>query len=268
MSEFEIILKHVPPALLVIFRIGGLMMYGPLFGSSVIPARVKVFLAFMTGIATYPLLSRQHFAGVELTLELWHIAPLMAMELLIGLIIGFVASLPLLAMQTGGLLMGQQMGLGFAQLYNPAIDDEGDIVGQMLFFMALAVFLICGGHEWMLLAVLNSFEHVPVGRFSVDLSMLSLVSGVLAASLELALRVAAPLLTLVFLETVAMGLLAKTVPQLNILSLGFPLRILAGLAITIAGLTIINDVELDAIGEAFQAISEWLESSGTTEEEA
>lgn len=260
MFDLHAILPHVAPALLVIFRIGGLTMYGPVLGSSVIPVRLRVFLSFIVGIAAYPLLAAQHFVNVDVKLELWSLAPLVAMELLIGLVIGFISSLPLLAMQTGGLLMGQQMGLGFAQLYNPTIDDEADIVGQMLFFMALAGFVIAGGHESMLMAVLHSFEHIPLGRFAMDLNTLDLVSGVLLSSLELALRVAAPLLALVFLETVAMGFLAKTVPQLNILSLGFPIRILVGIAIVTLGLVVINDVATDSISETLQMLFQWIEN--------
>ncbi len=254
------ILDHIAPALLVIFRIGGLMIYGPVFGSAIIPARIRVMLAFLIGIASYPLLSAAHFAGLDLKLEVWTLAPLVAMELLMGLIIGYVASLPLISLQTGGLIIGQQMGLGFAQLYNPAIDDEADIVGQILFFMAVAGFLIGGGHEAMVLAVLNSFQHVHPGSVAVDGSVIDLITGVLIASLELALRVAAPVLALVFLETVAMGYLAKTVPQLNILSLGFPVRILAGIGVTALGLVVINDVAMDSITSTMTTIFEWLGS--------
>jgi flagellar biosynthesis protein FliR len=258
MSSYPVILEHISPALLVIFRIGGLMIYGPVFGSSIIPARVRVFLSFLVGAAVYWIVSDGGRAGGGMKFNLWLLAPMVAMELLIGLIIGYLASLPLIGLQTGGLIMGQQMGLGFAQLYNPAIDDEADIVGQMLFFMALAGFLMLGGHEWMLLSVLHSFEHIPPGGFSMSFDVIELVTGVLLASLELALRVAAPVLAMVFLETVAMGFLAKTVPQLNILSLGFPLRILVGIGTVAAGLVVINDVAIDSITTTFDGIFNWI----------
>ena len=258
MSSYLAILDHLPAALLVVFRIGGLMIFGPVFGSSVIPVRVRVFTAFAIGLAAYGLLSSKLHVGEGLKLDLWTLAPLIAMELLIGLVIGYVASLPMVAVQTGGLIMGQQMGLGFAQLYNPAIEDEADIIGQLMFFMALAGFLAIGGHESMMLAVLNSFEHVQLGGFVPDQSMISLVTGLLMSSLELALRVSAPLLALIFLETVAMGFLAKTVPQLNILSLGFPIRIMGGLLIVAVGLVVINDVTMDSVNEAITAMFEWI----------
>jgi flagellar biosynthetic protein FliR len=259
-DQYETILEHVPPALLVVFRIGGLMIYGPVFGSSVIPVRVKVFLSFLIGIAVYPLLATRLGLGTDIDLELFALVPLVGLELLIGLLIGYMASIPMIAVQTGGLVMGQQMGLGFAQFYNPGIDDEADIVGQILFFMALAGFLVIGGHEAMVLAVLRSFEYIPLGTFAVDLDVIALLAGLLLSAFELALRVAAPVLALVFLESLAMGYMAKTVPQLNILSLGFPLRILAGFAMVMLGLYVIGDVAMDGIDAVLNAIFEWVQS--------
>jgi len=258
-SQYQVILNHIPPAMLVIFRIGGLMIYGPVFGAPVIPARVKVFLALLVGLAAYPLLSAECLAGQAPALNLWSLAPLVAMELLIGLLVGYAASIPLVAVQTGGLLMGQQMGLGFARFYNPGIDDEADIVGQMLFFMALAGFLLIGGHEAMMAAILRSFQYIPLGGFAVDADILSLLAGMLLAAFELALRVAAPVLALVFLESLAMGYMAKTVPQLNILSLGFPIRILAGFTMIMLALVVMNDVVMDGIDAVLNEIFLWVE---------
>ncbi len=251
--------------MLVVFRFGGLMIYGPVFGSPSVPLRVKVMLSFLLGVAVYPLLTHVHPTGdAPLQLELWSLAPMVATELMIGMIIGYVASIPMTAVQTGGLVMGQQMGLGFARFFNPAIDDEADIVGQLLFFMALVGFLMIGGHEAMILAVMHSFQHVPLGGFVPDQSLLDLLSGLLLAAFELALRVSAPLLAIIFLESIAMGFVSKTVPQLNILSLGFPLRILAGFAIIALGLVVIDEVVMDSVDFVLQLLFEWIDGAGTT----
>ncbi len=237
------------------------MIYGPIFGSSVIPPRVKIFLALVLGLAVYPLVRPEH--GQTLSLDLWTLGPLVAMELMVGLVIGFLATLPLVAVQVGGLVMGQQMGLGFARFYNPAIEDDADVLGQVLFLMVLAGFLMIGGQESMVLAVLHSFEHMPapaITSFAPDLQLAGLMAGLLSAALELALRVAAPLLCLLFLQTLAMGFIAKTVPQVNILSLGFPLRILAGLSMIGLGLVVIDDVIMEFVGEALRLIFEWVEA--------
>lgn len=254
------ILEHIAPALLVVFRIGGLMVYGPVFGSSVVPVRLKAFLSLALGLSVYPLMSREIFAGQELALDLWSLGPLVATELLIGMVVGYVASFPMVAVQTGGLMMGQQMGLGFARFYNPAIDDQADIVGQVLFFLALALFLSIGGHDAMVLAVFNSFKHIPLGQFAADGDLIALICGMLLTALEIALRVAAPVLAMIFLESLAMGFIAKTVPQLNILSLGFPLRIIAGVGLVALGVVIIAEVMMEGIDVALNALFDWIAS--------
>jgi len=253
------LLHHIAPALLVIFRIGGLMIYGPVFGSGVVPVRVKVLLAFVLGAAIYPTLAAQEHTAIGIPLNLWMIGPLIALELLIGLVIGYLASLPLSSMQMGGVIVSQQIGLGFAQLFNPAIDDESDVIGQLLFFMALATFLVIGGLDSLVLTLLHTFERIPAGGVAVNQHLLPLITGAMLSSLELGLRIAAPLLCIVFLETVALGFLSKTVPQLNILSLGFPLRILVGLLIMAVGLTVLDDVVLDEVAAMFDAINVWVD---------
>ncbi|MCH7545801.1 MAG: flagellar biosynthetic protein FliR [Planctomycetes bacterium] len=260
MSQVQAILDHVPPALLVIFRIGGIMVFGPLFGSSIIPGRIKVMLAFIIGLAVYPILADSVLTPPPLKLELFSLAPIIAMELLIGMVIGYIASIPLTSMQMGGLMIGQQMGLGFARFFNPAVNDEADVIGQVLFFMGLAAFLIIGGPEMMLIALLNTFEYVPLGGFVPDLSLIDFIVGLLLASFELGIRIAAPVLAIVFMESVVMGFVAKTVPQINILSLGFPLRIISGFALVAIGLTVINDVMMDHINEMLTEMFEWVDS--------
>src|SRR5262249_34262416 len=87
--------------------------------------------------------------------------------------------------------------------------------------------------------------------------LLALALGLLAASLEVALRVAAPLLMLVFLESVAMAFIARTVPQFNVLSLGFALRILGGLLVVVLGLVVMDEVVMDLMRETLEKILAW-----------
>jgi flagellar biosynthetic protein FliR len=258
MTSWDAILEHVGPALLVMFRLGGLTIYAPVFGSPVVLTRLKVFLCLLIGLAAYPAIAARSGIGA-VPLELFSLAPLIALELAIGLVLGFMAGLPLIAAQCGGLIIGQQVGLGFGRIFNPALDDESDVLGQMLFFLALAGFLLVGGHEGMVLAVLHSFDRLPPGGFVPDGALLSVLNAMLLSALELALRIAAPLLALVFLESVALGFIARTVPQLNILSLGFPLRILLGLLILAVGLLIIDEVLMEAIDQTLRTMLAWVE---------
>src|SRR5690606_26729433 len=152
--------------------------------------------------------------GVDLIM----LVPLVVGETLIGMTIGLIVSIPVVSVQMGGLLMGQQMGLGIANVFNPAVDTEGDIVGQILLYLALSSFLALGGLESMHLALAESFAQAPIGTMSAGRAPLDLIVALTASGYELALRVAAPVMCILFLETLVIGFLMKTVPQLNILS--------------------------------------------------
>ena len=256
-------MPHVIPALLVIVRLGGVMIFGPVFNSPVVPAQIRILFAFSLGLAVYPLLAVNGTVYVPDNITLWSLLPLVAMEVTFGAIIGYLAGIPLMAAQMAGLVMGQQMGLGFARFFNPGIDDEADVVGQLLFLMALGAFIAVGGLEQILQAMLHSFQCIPLGGFVPDRSTIELITGLLLSAFELALRLSAPLLALIFLETIAMGFVAKTVPQLNILSLGFPIRILAGLFIIAVGLVVIDEVMMEGIDSFFIVLFDWLDTLKT-----
>jgi flagellar biosynthetic protein FliR len=219
------ITPHVPAFMLVFFRMTGIFIFAPMFGSSVLPMRAKVLLALVLAFCVYPIVPPQ----VPVTLSLGTIAFAVGSEILIGLIIGYGASLPLVAMQIGGQTMGHQLGLGLAQVFNPEFDEQTEVLSQFLFISSLAVFLLLDGHHAMLGALVHSYQSVPLGGYVPDGSLIMLITGMLGSAYELGLRVAAPLLCIIFLETIAMGFIARTVPQLNILSLGFPLRIIVGM---------------------------------------
>lgn len=224
------LLPHMVAFMLVAFRMAGIFMLAPMFGSNLIPVQVKALLSVVLAFCVYPILPPQ--PAVHLTMMTLPVT--IGSEMLIGLVIGFGASLPLIAMQLGGLMMGQQLGLGFAQVVNPEYGENTDVVGQMLFLAALTIFILMNGHHALLTTLVHSFSSVPLGGYMPGADVLQVMTGLLAAMFELGVRVAAPLLCLVFLETVAMGFIARTVPQLNILSLGFPLRIIIGFMLVIA----------------------------------
>lgn len=220
---------------MVLFRITGMFAYGPVFGSRTIPTQIKILLALGLSFCVYPMLLEPAAASFDKVmpivnggLSLWTLGGAVAMEMMIGLVIGFGATLPLIGIQVGGRVIDQQMGLGIAGVFNPDLDEQTGVISEFLFIMALTTFVILGGHRVLLATVVGSFHHVPLGGFQADGRMLDLIVGLLASMFELGARISAPLLCFIFLETVAMGFIARTVPQMNILSIGFALRIVAG----------------------------------------
>lgn len=237
------LLHHVPAWLLVLFRITGIFVLAPVFGSRAIPARVKVFLAFGLSLCVYPVLvdpGTGSAAGIAPVLEgqlsLWSMGAFVMLELLIGFLIGYATSLTMIALQVGGQLIDQQLGLALAGIINPELGEQNGIVSETLFLTGVTLFVALGGHRILFDVLIGTFQTVPLGGMTIDGHMLELVVGLLGSSFEMSIRVAAPLLCLIFLETLAMGFVARTVPQMNILSIGFAVRILMGTALLVAAM--------------------------------
>jgi flagellar biosynthetic protein FliR len=254
-------LAHLPAWLLVLFRLTGMFMFAPMFGSVTIPARVKVFLALGLSFCVYPMLLTPGSASaglilpfIESGLGLWSVVSSVSMELLIGIVIGYGASLPLIGVQIGGRVVDQQMGLGLAGVLNPEFNEQTGVVSQFYFMLALAVFVILGGHRVILMTLVGSFGRVPLGGLSVDGQLLGLVVGLMETVFEMAFRISGPLLCLIFLQTVAMGFIARTVPQMNILSIGFALRILIGALVLIGSIGVINGVFVTSMRQTLRQI--------------
>jgi flagellar biosynthetic protein FliR len=247
---------------MILFRLTGIFVLAPVLGSSTVPRIVKVFLALGLSFAVWPMLWNDPDASGNLAasvggLDLWSLGLLVALELLIGYVIGFAASLPMVGMQLGGHMIDQQMGLSAAQLFNPEFGDQIGITGQLLFMFSLALFVAAGGLNVMLHTLAQTFRHVPLGGFANFEQVAHMVVGLIAIMFELGLRIAAPLLCLMFLVSVSMGFLMRTVPQFNILTVGFAIRILASLAIMMLLIGAIAGAYGDMAGQTMRALQDF-----------
>lgn len=244
---------HVGPFVLVLSRLSGVMILAPLLASASIPTQARALLAVMMTLAVYPVLPAQEQAA-SLPGDVLSLGVLVAGETLVGFSIGLVAMLPLAAAQLAGLVMGLQMGFGLAAIVNPALETESDLLGEALLYLALGAFLAMGGLEALFLAAASSFGHVPMGMASASMAPAQLVSGVISSGFEVAMRVSLPLMAIILAETIATGFLAKTIPQMNILSLGFAVKVIAGLAAIVAGLRAMDGALSEHVGETMRRL--------------
>jgi flagellar biosynthetic protein FliR len=234
------------------FRLSGIFILAPIFGSTTIPRIVKVMLVFTLTFCVYPMLLNPARASAGMIepligrdLSLWMLLPYVFLELIVGLIIGYCATLPLVGVQLGGDAIDKQIGIGFADIVNPETGEQSGVMANALFMLALAIFVILGGHRILLMILVGSFDTVPIGGFANFEGLVELVKGMLTVTFQMGFRIAAPLLCLIFLQTVALGFIARTVPQLNIMSVGFTVRILNGTTLLIAFIAIAGWVYAD-----------------------
>lgn len=260
MPTLEPLIPHVVPFLLVFFRILGLFLAAPLLSSANLPRQPRVLLAvtFAASIYAFTPVAGARFAG----LDLLALAPLMGTELLIGFSLGLIAGLPLIALQMAGYIMGYQMGLALAEAYNPELDTNAGVLGQIMFLLGIMMFIAIGGLDLLFLAIANSFERVPPGAFGATDVPLEVVVGLVSSGFEFALRVAAPVTGIIVLMLVAMGFIMKTMPQVNVLSIGFAAKILSGLLMLTATLIVIDDVAAEDMADSLRVMLDWIDELG------
>lgn len=256
----DAIFAHLPGFALVLSRLSGLFIFAPLLSGQIVPRRFKAMIALAFALAVYPTI--EHARTIPARIDLFDLGALMAGELLIGLSIGVLASIPLVAAQIAGVTMGQQMGLGLAQVYNPAADFEGEVLSQVLFFVALALYLLAGGLEALFGTLVSTFHRVPIGGIGLADAPLDLLTGMVASGFAVALRLSMPVLAILMLESLALGFIMKTVPSMNIMTVGFPVRIMLGMLMVLSSIVITLEVLMGEAGAGLDALKEWALSLG------
>jgi flagellar biosynthetic protein FliR len=253
----EYLYPHVAPFLLLGARLGGLFVFSPLLSSAIIPPRIKALFVFMLTLALFPLAGPIAVPDPDI----FTLGVAVGCEVLIGVTLGLIAALPLYAAQLGGQLIDHQIGLGLAAVYNPALDTDATVIADLILNIAIAIFLALGGLDALFVGVAHSLTAMPLGGAHVFDSPLDLMVTLISSGLELALRIAAPVLGVITLETVAAAVVSKTMPQINILSIGFAIKVVVGFMALIAALAPINGAVADAVNTGLDAMLQWASST-------
>ena len=256
MLSHDHLLPHAIGYLLVLCRISGLFLLTPILSGETVPRRVKAaFIVVLAGVV-YPTIDHARYSQVPL--ELWSLAPVVASELAIGAAIGFMALIPIMSVQLAGLVMGQQLGLALAEQFNPALNISAENFGQLLFMTTIASFIWIGGLEFVFASAVLTFDALPAGSFPWSATPVDLLSGLVASGFVVAIQISMPVLAIILLETIAMGFVMRTVPALNVLSVGFPLRILAGTMAFVGGLIAMKHTIIVDLQRVFAEIERWV----------
>ena len=157
-------------------------------------------------------------------------------EFALGMVLGLGVLIILTGLQLAGELIDQQTGLALGEVANPGLDINSSMTGQYLFLFGLTVLLLMeptGIHLLMISALVDTFQTLPVGSAVVSVDAIDLLRDLVQQSLVLGIQVAAPLLATMSLVALTMGFLGHTVPQINVLVIGFPIRVITSLLILI-----------------------------------
>ena len=218
---------------MVLARVGGLTLTAPIYGANYVPLRVRVSLAAALALLVAPTQWNVPMACPGNAIQ-WIL--LFGSEALIGACIGLGITILIHGMTLAGAMVGQASGLSVAGVFDPALDENVPLFSRLLFLLSVAVFVCLGGHRMMMAGLLDTFHAIPPGSGRVPGALGDMFVTLVAQSFSLGVRAAAPAVTALLLATLILGLVGRTLPQLNIFSLGFGLNAL--LAFAALGLTL------------------------------
>lgn len=209
------------------FRISAFLLAVPVFGTQLVPARIRLLMAVMITVVVMPSLTNvPAFGSLSATALL-----IVFQQVFIGLVMGFFMQMVFHIFVLAGQMIAMQMGLGFASMNDPANGVSVTVLSQFYLMLVILLFVDMGGHLVMLQAIIESFVAMPINSTAMANEKIEWLVNSGAWMFSSALLVALPAITALLIVNIAFGVMTRAAPQLNIFSLGFPLTLLFGLLV-------------------------------------
>ncbi|MBW2092543.1 MAG: flagellar biosynthetic protein FliR [Deltaproteobacteria bacterium] len=243
--------------ILILIRISIIMTVVPVFGSRLIPAQIKIPLIMVMSFFLWNTIKVDvsyfptSFIGF---------APLILGEVFIGLTMALLIRTIFAGVQLAGQYIGYQMGMAIANVMDPQTGMQTSILAEFSNILVLFMFLAFNGHYLIIKGLVESFNLVAPGHLFPNPAVFDLVSGSASRMFILAIKIGAAPFAVLFLTKVSMGIIAKTVPQMNVLFVGLPLYIMVGLLVFGLSLTFFPTILKEVFSELDLSILKLLRS--------
>lgn len=223
LSEAQILLFA-----LILLRIIAFVVSSAVFGSPTVSVPVKILLSLVLSVLLFPIAQAK---GVDYSLVSDEIVLLAGRELLVGLVLGFLTRLFFFIVTMAGDLVSMSIGLGASQLYNPMLGSNGNAIDQFYSTLGTLVFLAIQGHHMLISGIAQSYDLIPVAALSFNAGPLAEIAAYGQIVLTMAVKMCAPVLVTILLVNLAMGILGRAVPQINVLITSMPVTIMIGASV-------------------------------------
>lgn len=209
------------------FRILALVSSAPVLGNTSVPVRVKVGLSFVLTLVLAPILGSMPAVEPGSAIGLL----ILAQQVVIGVAIGFTMRIIFTAVEMAGNIAGMQMGLGFATFFDPQNAAQVPVVGQFLGLLATVLFLALNGHLYMIEVLAQSFQALPVVPPPFSAAGWRALAGWGGEIFLAGLLLSMPIMAALLITNLALGIMTRAAPQLNVFSVGFPITLAAGFVV-------------------------------------
>ena len=219
--------------LFVFFRVGALVLFVPILGSRQVPSSMKIGFILFLSIAIFPLVEGRPLPEPR---GIFDLAIFLISDVTIGLGIAFITRLIFTAVQIAGTVVDFQMGFGVVNVIDPQTDTQVSVTAQFHNIIAVLIFLAIDAHHFIIQAIVESFFIINPAEINFASITPEYMLYLFSATFTTAVKIAAPIMAILFFLSVGLGLVARTVPQMNVFIVGFPLQI--GVGLLMVGLSI------------------------------
>ncbi len=227
MDFYELLQGHIAAYLLLLTRVSGIFMISPFFGSLNIPIYLRGAAAFAFSLVFFPVVDA--LGPVEAPDNLLLYAATLLGELFLGWLIGFVAYISFAAINMAGKVMDMQVGFAVVNVMDPTSGQQVPLIGSFLYNLGLIVFLVTNGHHMIIAALVESFHAVPLAGLDLDLSLSMMIARFTSGIFLTGMKIAMPVTFAILLTNVGLGIMARTMPQMNIFVVGIPMQLMIGI---------------------------------------
>jgi len=219
--------EQVEIFIIVLLRVVAIVVTIPVFSDTSVPIRFKASLSIIITLIIFPVVLPKIVqpANDHLLISIYR----MAGEAMIGLTIGFVARMIIVAIRMAGDVIGFQMGLSIANVIDPMTSEQVSIISELQYLIALLIFLTVDAHHIFFSAIIQSYTILNPWTFHFSGQLMQFIFDMSKEMFVIAVKLAAPLMAVMLLTNVGLGIVARTVPQINVFIVGMPLQIAVGL---------------------------------------
>lgn len=210
----------------VLVRVGAFIVFVPILGSQQFPARIKIGFILLLSLSIFPLV--RHLPMPE-PKGLLDFSLYLFSEATVGLVLAYATRLIFTAVQIAGTVVDFQMGFGIVNVIDPQTQTQVSITAQFQNIFTILLYLALNAHHLTIYALVESFQLINPHQFGFSAGTMALILKLFATTFVVAVKIAAPIMAILFFISVGLGLVARTVPQMNVFIVGFPLQIAVGL---------------------------------------
>lgn len=218
--------------LLVLVRTSGIFIFSPFFSSQNVPNIMKIGLSFSVSLIITSTLS----IATDFSNEILMI--LILKELMVGIIIGFIAYAFFSAFYVMGQIVDMKIGFGMANVIDPQNKIQVPLMGNFYYILSFLLLMSINGHHLIISALVDSYNFLPIGGFKYTGDTMNLLVNSLSKSFEIGFKLSTPIVAIIFLTDIVLGIISKTIPQMNVFVVGMPLKVLIGLLIILISMPI------------------------------